>query len=159
MYIQSWGASSSALSPDVQGNYMEGGCFSNTSGTYTPLTRWWSLRKGISRGVNGVQCRLTLRTPDISGRRSDRPGWSGSYKEKQRYVWHWPYAASSWSTGMCWNALRYLNTLVACSRRTLTTHRLFNNSCKKHGEYGPMWGNCYAGKTLPQRLLLNSTKQ
>ncbi len=72
-----------------------------------PLIKWWSPWKGISCGVNGVQCRLTLCTPDTSGRRSARPGWSGSYKENWRYVWHWPYAASSQSTGMCWNALRY----------------------------------------------------
>jgi hypothetical protein len=38
-------------------------------------------------------------------------------------------------------------------------HKLFDNSCEKHGEYGPVWGKCYAGKTLPQELLLNSTKQ
>jgi hypothetical protein len=38
-------------------------------------------------------------------------------------------------------------------------HRLFDNSCEKHEKYGPMWDKCYVGKTLPQGLLLNSTKQ
>jgi hypothetical protein len=66
---------------------------------------------------------------------------------------------SSRSTGTCWNALRYLNTSVACLRRMTTMHKLFGNSCKKHGEYGLVWGKCYAGKTLPQGLLLNFTKQ
>jgi hypothetical protein len=124
-----------------------------------PLDKVVVSTEGYFLGVNGVQCRLTLCTPDTSGHRSARPGWSGSYKENQRYVRHWPYAASSQSMGMCWNAIRNLSTSVVCLRRVTTMHRLFNNSCKKHGEYGLVWGKCYAGKTLPQGLLLNATKQ
>jgi hypothetical protein len=62
------------LSQGVRGSYAEGGCFGDTLGTYTPLIRWWSPRKGISRSVNTVQCRLTLRTPGTFKCRSARPG-------------------------------------------------------------------------------------
>jgi hypothetical protein len=31
-------------------------------------------------------------------------------------------------------------------------HRLFNNSCEKHGEYGPVWGKCYTGENTAPRI-------
>ena len=85
-----------------------------------------------------MQCRLTLRTPNISGQRSAKSEWSRSNSVNWQLVWLGSYAASSLSTGACWNTLRFSNTSVVFSRRTTTRRRRFDNNCGKHGAYGPM---------------------
>ena len=80
---------------------MEDRCFGDTLEISTPSTGCRSCRKGISHGVNGVQCRSILRTPNTFGQRSAKLEWSGSNSGKRRSVRPWPYAAKSRSMGTC----------------------------------------------------------